>query len=544
VQQLSQQGRYGDSTLVHMNADEVGGLQALAQSKGTSLTINPTTGLPEAFNLGGFLKGMLPTIIGAVGMMIPGVNAVLNPMTMGMLVGAGKVATGGSLTEGLMAGLGAYSGAGLTTSLMSAGSGAAAGAAGAAVPDAANTAGFTAEQVAAQQASVGAMGGLAADTGAALPAAANVAGAVAPSVNTMGPMFTGAGQGVAPAAITSAGAVAPSVNTMGPMFTGAGQGVAPAAITSAAPTVAAGADAATNRLFDAMGSGYGSGLSAPAAAPSFMGNLSNAGAGLKSAITPAPAGATPAEIAARHKLQMALVTKAGIPLAGSAMAGMTPSGGGAPPNSTYLRPYLGPGSFAGGAPVFPTMDHKGSSEINYFPNQRIGSAYLMHDPAQVSAYLAKDPFAKRDAFGKINMSSDDRRAMAADQASLAQFGYAKGGVNLENGAFVVDARTVSELGNGSSSAGQEFLAKHGGQPIHGKGDGVSDSIHANIGGTQEARVARDEVKFSPQSVARIGGGDQKRGARKLYAMMDRAAKSRKAATRGEDTGLRGLMAIR
>jgi len=515
VQQLSQQGRYGDSTLVHMNADEVGGLQALAQSKGTSLTINPTTGLPEAFNLGGFLKGMLPTIIGAVGMMIPGVNAVLNPMTMGMLVGAGKVATGGSLTEGLMAGLGAYSGAGLTTSLMSAGSGAAAGAAGAAVPDAANTAGFTAEQVAAQQASVGAMGGLAADTGAALPAAANVAGAVAPSVNTMGPMFTGAGQGVAPAAITSA-----------------------------APTVAAGADAATNRLFDAMGSGYGSGLSAPAAAPSFMGNLSNAGAGLKSAITPAPAGATPAEIAARHKLQMALVTKAGIPLAGSAMAGMTPSGGGAPPNSTYLRPYLGPGSFAGGAPVFPTMDHKGSSEINYFPNQRIGSAYLMHDPAQVSAYLAKDPFAKRDAFGKINMSSDDRRAMAADQASLAQFGYAKGGVNLENGAFVVDARTVSELGNGSSSAGQEFLAKHGGQPIHGKGDGVSDSIHANIGGTQEARVARDEVKFSPQSVARIGGGDQKRGARKLYAMMDRAAKSRKAATRGEDTGLRGLMAIR
>jgi hypothetical protein len=112
---------------------------------------------------------------------------------------------------------------------------------------------------------------------------------------------------------------------------------------------------------------------------------------------------------------------------------------------------------------------------------------------------------------------------------------------IKDGSFIVDARTVSEMGNGSSRAGQDLLARHGGVPIHGPGDGVSDSIHANIGGTQEARVARDEVKFAPEAVARIGGGDQKKGAQKLYALMDRAQKARKRAGRGSDTKLRGLL---
>jgi hypothetical protein len=129
--------------------------------------------------------------------------------------------------------------------------------------------------------------------------------------------------------------------------------------------------------------------------------------------------------------------------------------------------------------------------------------------------------------------------------TAASQGYAHGGnVNMEDGAFIVDARTVSELGNGSSRAGQELLAKHGGVPLHGPGDGVSDSIPANIGGTQEARVARDEVKFDPQAVARIGGGDQKRGTQKLYSLMDKAAAARKRANRGDDTKLRGLSVLK
>lgn len=118
-------------------------------------------------------------------------------------------------------------------------------------------------------------------------------------------------------------------------------------------------------------------------------------------------------------------------------------------------------------------------------------------------------------------------------------GYAKGGeVELADGAFVLDARTVSELGNGSSSAGHELLARLGGRPVRGSGDGVSDSVPARIGRNQPARVARDEVVFSPEAVRRVGKGSEKRGAAKLYALMEKAHKARKKSERGKDTGLR------
>jgi hypothetical protein len=117
-------------------------------------------------------------------------------------------------------------------------------------------------------------------------------------------------------------------------------------------------------------------------------------------------------------------------------------------------------------------------------------------------------------------------------------GLGAGGVHMGGGSFVLDARTVAEIGNGSSNAGKEVLARMGGRPLNGPGDGVSDSIPANIGGRQRARVARDEVVMPPSVVARIGKGSPKRGADKLYSLMDRARKARKQAKRGQDTGLR------
>jgi hypothetical protein len=117
--------------------------------------------------------------------------------------------------------------------------------------------------------------------------------------------------------------------------------------------------------------------------------------------------------------------------------------------------------------------------------------------------------------------------------------YANGGtVDMRNGSFVVDARTVSELGNGSSNAGIELLSRMGGRPVHGPGDGVSDSVKASIDGAKEARVARDEVIFSPEAVRRIGGGNAAKGTQKLYAMMEKAHRARKKAERGQDTKLR------
>lgn len=53
---LSQQGRYGDSMLVHMRPDEVAGLASIARAQGGSLTINPETGLVEAWGLKSIFK--------------------------------------------------------------------------------------------------------------------------------------------------------------------------------------------------------------------------------------------------------------------------------------------------------------------------------------------------------------------------------------------------------------------------------------------------------------------------------------------------------
>ncbi len=118
--QLQSAGRNGDSMLVHMTPGEVGGLQALAMANGGSLTINPKTGLPEAF----FLAALLPTIAG-MGLKAAGMSALGSALT----VGAIGTLTSGSLSKGLMAGLGAFGGAGFGGALAAKGAAGAAAAA-------------------------------------------------------------------------------------------------------------------------------------------------------------------------------------------------------------------------------------------------------------------------------------------------------------------------------------------------------------------------------------------------------------------------------
>ena len=93
------------------------------------------------------------------------------------------------------------------------------------------------------------------------------------------------------------------------------------------------------------------------------------------------------------------------------------------------------------------------------------------------------------------------------------------------------ARETAEFGKGSTDAGQRVLSGLGGIPIRGRGNGISDDIRASIGG-QQARVANGEVHFPPEAVRRLGKGSEKRGTKKLYALMKRAEQSRKQAVRG------------
>jgi hypothetical protein len=99
-----------------MAPSEVNSLQQLAMAHGGSLTINPETGLPEA----GFLSSILPMVLGAGAMMVPGLQG-LGAGWIGAGIGGLQALRTGSLKKGLMAGLGAYGGAGLGSALAGAG---------------------------------------------------------------------------------------------------------------------------------------------------------------------------------------------------------------------------------------------------------------------------------------------------------------------------------------------------------------------------------------------------------------------------------------
>ena len=71
----------------------------------------------------------------------------------------------------------------------------------------------------------------------------------------------------------------------------------------------------------------------------------------------------------------------------------------------------------------------------------------------------------------------------------------------------------------------------GGRLLRGPGDGVSDSIPATIGDKQPARLADGEFVVPARIVSELGNGSTEAGARKLYAMMDRVQKAR-----GKTTG--------
>jgi len=124
---VASKGRGDDSLLIHMTPDEVRNLQKFAEANGTTLTINPDTGLPEAGMLSDLFKAVAPIALGAF--LGPGAFGIaglgMSAGTAGLVTGGLTTLATGSLSRGLMAGLGAYGGAGLAEGLMGAGVGAA-----------------------------------------------------------------------------------------------------------------------------------------------------------------------------------------------------------------------------------------------------------------------------------------------------------------------------------------------------------------------------------------------------------------------------------
>ena len=114
AQLLADKGRNGDSMLVHMNPDEVEKLQQIAAQRGTSLTVNPHTGLPEAFSIGGWdpiqdiTDSGFGAVVGGAALGFLGFDDV----TAGVLVGASQlISQHGDVSNAIVQGMSGYGGA-------------------------------------------------------------------------------------------------------------------------------------------------------------------------------------------------------------------------------------------------------------------------------------------------------------------------------------------------------------------------------------------------------------------------------------------------
>lgn len=159
----------------------------------------------------------------------------------------------------------------------------------------------------------------------------------------------------------------------------------------------------------------------------------------------------------------------------------------------------------GEASPFPEPSSTGV-ERSYFP----GARYVAY---------ADGGMANSNVFGtNTNFPAAGMQPMPYQQPSApgATFGLNNSVFDPSTGAQRLAQGGLSDLGGYSD----------GGRLLRGPGDGVSDSIPAVIGEKQPARLADGEFVVPARIVSELGNGSTEAGARKLYAMMDRVQKAR------------------
>ena len=450
AQHLSNQGRGPDDTLVHMSRGEVKSLNDLAMAHGGQLTINPETGLPEA----GFLSSMLPMIAGMA--LAPATGGASLGLTSAFqtaaLVGAGSYLLNpkAGLMGGLMAGLGAYGGAGLAGGLE-----------GLATSEAGSTAANEAT--------------LSSDAALKEEIARNNAVVqqqqAAQAANTVTP------NAAMPEAYQDFGAKTGFETSSMPTTSG-GMNLSPTASTQAQPYTAAGEAEMRENLANQVG--MKTSQANPYAVP-----LSK----------PIPTGLDAvykgAESLVSNPTADKFKTVGGGSYMGLAKQGLAAA---APVASEGLKPD--------GLNVPKTQQ-----KAQVVPHYRFSPGMVSPTPA------AGATGTENTYFNPSYTALSDQESQqlypgypAAQAADGGLMGYATGGLS--------DAHY--NLGGYSD----------GGRLLRGPGDGVSDSIPAVIGKKQPARLADGEFVVPARIVSEIGNGSTEAGARKLYAMMDRIQAAR------------------
>jgi len=420
---LAAHGRHGDSTLVHMSPNEVAGLQALARSKGKSLSTNPHTGLPEAFNLGQELgnatSGIGATVTGAALAIAFPELAAMQYAIPAIVGGTHYVATGGKDITGSAVG------------------------------------------------ALGAFGGQ------------NVAG------NVMGPAGTGVGAG------------------------GVGSN-AESEFLAANPEASAADVEAVKQQAMQNASGWDrftAGANIWAGAPSIAGlggyKILGAAAlpGIMQAMKPkgTPTTAQNPQMIRPYKFEYNPQT-VNTPLTASYVPGQDTSERKwfAPtyiPSEPYKAADGGIVALAGGGPV------------EQMSNQATLGANTMYPMANMRTSAFATPYQTPQSVNVMAPSGGGTVDQMSGEPNMQGTRMAAGG--------------LSNLGGYSD----------GGRLLRGPGDGVSDSIPAQIGQHQPARLADGEFVVPARIVSELGNGSTDAGARQLYKMLDRVQQAR-----GKTTG--------
>ena len=454
---LAAHGRGDDKVLIHMTKGEVNSLNDLAMAHGGQLTINPHTGLPEA----GFLSGLLPMMLGAGLAAATGGSSLL----IGAGIGGLQAARTGSISKGLMAGLGAFGGAGLASGLAAAGNAAASQAASAANP-----------------AFMGPM-----------PGAASGLSAVQAGATGLG---TEAGRSAALSAM------------------GGGAGAAKLGVMAAAPAIAGDPKTPTMATPDKdMGQRYSFTGNQPQATPApdvptyddMLTKQGNFGGQQNYFATPTYTPINPTQAKDLYHFadggpveqmsnQAAMGANTMYPMANMA-------------TSSFATPYQSPVSTNMLAPTSDTP-----VGMNGEPN--------MQGTRMAEGGLGKSDFNVPQGqplgpLGQLLLMMQNKQANPMEEAKKYEY-------NPEQQQY-------QQMATGGVSDAHYNLGGYsdGGRLLRGPGDGVSDSIPATIGHKQPARLADGEFVVPARIVSELGNGSTEAGARKLYAMMDRVQAARK-----------------
>lgn len=529
AQGIAALGRGPDSMLVHMAPQEVQSLQALAQANGTSLTTNPDTGLPEALSLSSFLPAiagaaLMATGVGApmAGMLVGGGTALATgSLQKGLMAGFGAyggaglaeglagAGTAAAAGEGVSGAMGASLGAGAQEPIASIGAQAAApttmASQGQLMSKGLSSLGTEAGRAALTQ-SMGGLGSLA-KTGM-MAASPVLADAMVPTATPM------------PA--PRQGMIRPYEYT---------RTVKPDAFTPAPGSKER--DYFDEKMvaktpYKAIGSTFADGGDVyldPIEMPGY-----NPDTGQVDPVTPAPT--TAISNFQRVQDYMASHGGERPEYENQSVGGYTYDpktqkfGLAAIIDKPYNAPTGGVNDSSGGADqgnagsggfgVGDERDFAPATRAEYDAITAAGystpseSDFGEATPDQAAAIADAQAAAAAAGAGTGGQSAADAASDAAASADAGAANWAKGG--------------ITALAQGGANLGDY---SDGGRLLRGPGDGVSDSIPARIGNKQPARLADGEFVIPARIVSELGNGSTEAGARQLYAMMDRIQKARK-----------------